>query len=101
LLTDEKINKDDLSSSINILYTSSLSKLVSEKYPHITREELHKDLVNFLGLEKNGQGMTELLRIEQFSSPVGEVLEIVIQNFLLEKYVLMRQLFPELSVEQR
>ncbi len=100
LITNEKIDDKELESSIQILRRYSISKLFSEKYSSkiSSRKELQNLVIKYLKLDE--KGIEELARIEKTSGNVAEILVSILGNFLLEKYILVRYLFPDLSREE-
>jgi hypothetical protein len=103
LFNKETISENDLKSSIEVLGRYSISKLVTDKYLSIINNpaELRDRIIEFLGMTEEGKGSQEVRKIEQKSQSIGEMVNSIFGNFLLEKYILMKYLFPESSKEKR
>lgn len=97
LLLKGKIGTEEIDSSIKLLRRYPLSKLVKEKYPNVinSNEEL-KELVRTT-YRLDEKAVTEMEKIVDSSLGVEENLELIINNFLIEKYILINYLFPKIS----
>ncbi len=100
-LTKENISGDELNSSVQTLMNYPISRLLKEKYQqHISNlVDFHTRVIEFLKIKEKGLGFHELLKIEEGTDNPMDKLDAIINNFLLEKYILVRYLFPELSNE--
>lgn len=97
LIFKRQIRTEELGNVINFLRHYPLSELVKGPYGGIipTNDELKELVVTSFRLDK--KAVTELEKIVNNSMPVEENLEVILNNFLLEKYILISHLFPEIT----
>lgn len=95
LLRQKDVKSEELEPSVKLLMQHSISTLVKEKYQNAvhSNDELKKLVKTTFRLDENGS--LELEKVVNESLSVAENIEIVIINFLLEKYILISYLFPE------
>jgi hypothetical protein len=100
LVKKQNIEKEQLEKSIQNLMHHSLSDYISNSYPElVSMIDLKKRVIAFLNLDE--KGVEELTRIEKSAKNIHESLELIINNFLLEKYILINCLFPNVPKEER
>jgi len=100
LIKNENIKNTELEASIQYLRHAPLHDLISKEYSSEigSKEEFKNQIVEYLKLDE--KGIEELEGIEKKSTNVEEFLALLIDNFLLEKYILIRSLYPDLSKQE-
>ncbi len=98
-LLQQRIEDKDLNYAINFLKNYHLSDLLNKKYSQIiSKVKISDRIISHLKLDD--VAIAELKRIEKTTDNPEDFLVSIIENFLLEKYILITCLFPNLSEEE-
>ena len=104
LLLQEDIEPNELERSVIFLRKSAFPDFILEKYPEEISSRPHMlTLLKTelkLGTRAENSGIEELKKLDKTTKTNELLLVYVIENFLLEKYILINCLYPDLSPKE-